>query len=162
LYALLQKHRIGYPLCKRYNPRTGELEYSDLDIYKGKGIKIYWLMHEKEEYPRYWMGELDPLEYRASVYGAQGFEAEYVGVVWGRDLIWRDGWVVNPEPITDNVGGPYSLKTIAQRDKLRALRLLKNRYLILLTRGTRGVYLFFEDKETERYVLSRLQSNQMK
>ena len=154
--------RIGYPLCKRYNPRTGEVEYSDLDIYKGKGIKIYWLMHEREEYPRYWMGELDPLEYCASVYGAQGFEAEYVGVVWGRDLIWRDGWVVNPEPITDNVGGPYSLKAIAQKDRLRALKLLKNRYLILLTRGTRGVYLFFEDKETGCYVLSRLQSNQMK
>ncbi len=150
--------RIGYPLCKKYRTeRRRCVEYSDLDIYKGLGLEIYWLMDEKTEYPKYWMRELDPLKYCASVYGAQGFEAEYVGVVWGRDLIWReDGWVVNPEVITDNVGGPRSLAHIARRDPERALQLLKNRYLILLTRGTKGVYIYFEDKKTKEYVKSIL------
>ncbi len=99
-------------------------------------------MDEKTEYPAYWMGKLDPLSYCASVYGAQGFEVEYVGVVWGRDLIWRGKWTVNPGPITDNVGGNNSLASIARRNRERALFLLRNRYLILLTRGTKRVYVF--------------------
>ena len=149
--------RIGYPLCKKYDKRRGCVGYSDLEIYRGLDLEIYWLMDEKTEYPRYWMGQLDPLKYCASVYGAQGFEAEYVGVVWGRDLIWRNNrWMVNSKAITDNVGGRNSLVSIAKRDPEHALRLLKNRYLILLTRGTKGVYVYFEDKKTEEYVKSLL------
>ena len=149
--------RIGYPLCKKYNAKLGKCEeYSDLNIYKEANMEIYWLMDERTEYPAYWMGKLDPLSYCASVYGAQGFEAEYVGVIWGRDLIWRGKWVVNPQPITDDVGGPNSLAHIARRNYKRALDLLKNRYLILLTRGTKGVYIYFEDKETKEYVKSLL------
>ncbi|MEJ2779537.1 DNA/RNA helicase domain-containing protein [Stygiolobus sp. CP850M] len=43
---------------------------------------------------------------------AQVFDAHYVGVIWGRDLIWRNnGWTVNPGPITDYVGGRFSLRS---------------------------------------------------
>ncbi len=132
--------RIGHPLP------------SNLDIYKGLNIKVYWLMDEKAEYPVYWMGRMDPLSRCASVYGAQGFEAEYVGVVWGRDLIWRGEWIVNPDAITDYIGNRYSLRSLAKVDPKKALKLLKNRYLILLTRGTKGAYVFFEDRETKEHV----------
>ncbi len=148
--------RIGYPLCMKYNRKRRVCEQlSDLDIYRGKNLKIYWLMDPKKQYPQYWMGKLDPLKYCASVYGAQGFEAEYVGVIWGRDLIWRNNkWVVNPSVITDYVGDKYSLKEIARKDQRRAYRLLVNRYIILLTRGTKGTYIFFEDKNTMQYIRS--------
>ncbi|MCQ4336456.1 MAG: DUF2075 domain-containing protein [Sulfolobales archaeon] len=134
--------RIGYPLQSGFDLYKGVK-------FKGEELKIKWLMHERVEYPKYWNNELDPLKYCSSVYGAQGFEADYVGVVWGRDLVWRNnGWTVNPDPITDYVGGRVSLKAIAYKDKKKALALLKNRYYIMLTRGLRGVYVFFEDKET--------------
>nr|WP_240872370.1 DNA/RNA helicase domain-containing protein [Acidianus infernus] len=145
-WSSIKNIRVGYPI------------QSGFDLYKGmkfRGgeLKIKWLMDEKTEYPRYWEGKLDPLKYCASVYGAQGFEADYVGVVWGRDLIWRNnGWTVNPDPITDYVGGSKSLKKLAKSDKMKALTLLKNRYYIMLTRGLRGVYVFFEDKETANAV----------
>ncbi|AAK41569.1 DUF2075 domain-containing protein [Saccharolobus solfataricus] len=134
----LENIRIGYPL------------QSGFDLYKNTSLRVKWLMDEKTEYPKYWRGELDPLQYCASVYGAQGFEADYVGVVWGRDMIWRDSWTVNPDltPITDYVGGRDSLKKVLKRHKTKALKLLKNRYYIMLTRGIRGVYLFFEDRQT--------------
>ncbi|QKR00887.1 DUF2075 domain-containing protein [Metallosphaera tengchongensis] len=144
--------RIGYPICKSCDKKV---EVSDLDIYKGVDLKsvvgkdkIYWLMNAKTEYPHYWRtgGGIDRC---ASVYGVQGFEAEYVGVVWGRDLVWRGGqWVVNPDPITDYVGGNKSLEKTARRDKGRALQLLRNRYYVMLTRGIKGVYVFAEDEET--------------
>jgi len=133
--------RIGYPL------------QSGFELYKGLGLKIKWLMDEKNEYPKYWQGRMDTLKYCASVYGAQGFEADYVGLVWGRDFV-REGttWVVNSNFITDGVGKENSLKNIARRDKMMAERLLKNRYYILLTRGIRGTYVFFEDPGTGEFV----------
>ena len=136
--------RVGYPLP------------SGFDLYKGKGVKITWLMDPKTEYPRYWSGKLNPLEYCSSVYGAQGFDAEYVGVVWGRDLVWRNGWTFNPEPITDYIG-KNSLMKMARKCKdgkcrERVLALLKNRYYVMLTRGTKGVYVFFEDGDTRSAV----------
>jgi DUF2075 family protein len=134
-WNLIDNIRIGYPLP------------SGFELYKNINVKVKWLMDERVEYPKYWAGELDPLKYCASIYGAQGFEADYVGVVWGRDLIWRNGWTVDPEPITDYVG-KVSLKDIAKKDVKRALELLKNRYYVMLTRGIRGVYVFFEDKQT--------------
>ncbi|EZQ12035.1 MULTISPECIES: DNA/RNA helicase domain-containing protein [Acidianus] len=136
-----KNRRVGYPL------------YSGFNLYKNIGVDIYWLMNEKTEYPKYWTGKLNSTEYCASVYGAQGFEADYVGVVWGRDLIWRNnGWEVNPDPITDNVGNRFSLKSIVRRDKEKALQLLKNRYYIMLTRGIKGTFLFFEDDQTGQYM----------
>ncbi len=148
--------RIGYPLCRKLSKGGGCEEYSDLDIYKGLDLEVYWLMKAQTEYPEYWMGKLDPLKYCASVYGAQGFEAEYVGVIWGRDLIWRNGWQVNPKPITDKTGNKFSLANLARKDPKQALKLLRNRYLILLTRGTKGVYVFFEDKDTREFIKSLL------
>jgi DUF2075 family protein/DNA replication protein DnaC len=138
--------RVGYPL------------QSGFDLYKNLDIKIYWLMDEKTEYPYYWMNQLsNHLQYCASVYGSQGFEAAYVGVIWGRDLIIRNGsWEVNADVITDDIGKPQSLKRIAKSNKAKALELLRNRYYILLTRGIRGTYVFFEDEQTRDYILNLL------
>jgi DUF2075 family protein/DNA replication protein DnaC len=138
--------RVGYPL------------QSGFDLYKNLDIKIYWLMDEKIEYPSYWMNRLsNHLQYCASVYGSQGFEAAYVGVIWGRDLIIRNGsWEVNADVITDDIGKPQSLKRIAKSNKAKALELLRNRYYILLTRGIRGTYVFFEDEQTRDYILNLL------
>ncbi|PLJ78412.1 MAG: hypothetical protein B7L53_00205 [Thermofilum sp. NZ13] len=62
--------RIGYPLCRKADPAGKCVEWSDLDIYKGSGLDVYWLMDEETEYPRYWSGELEPLSFCASVYGS--------------------------------------------------------------------------------------------
>ena len=63
-------------------------------------------------------------------------------------MVWRGRCDVNPEPITDYVGEKHSLMELAKRDREKALRLLKNRYYIMLTRGIRGTYIYTEDKET--------------
>ena len=155
----LDNIRIGYPLKSGFN------------LYKSSNLKVKWLMDERREYPLYWQqrfgelmrlyakynkgfGFMDPVCICSSVYGAQGMEADYVGVVWGRDLVWRGSWVLNPGPITDYVGGKYSLKNVATKNPIKALDMLKNRYYIMLTRATKGVYLFFEDEETGKFVAS--------
>jgi len=138
----LKNRRVGYPL------------QSGFDLYKGLNVDIYWLMDEKKEYPKYWAGEMNPLKRCASVYGSQGFEADYVGLIWGRDLVLNNDlrWEIRPEVITDNVGNRNSLKSLAKKDRKKALRLLLNRYYIMLTRGIRGTFVFFEDIGTRKNI----------
>ncbi len=77
----------------------------------------------------------------------QGFEADYVGVIWGEDLIWRNRrWVVNASAIMDNIGNNQSLRKLADSGDPYAKALLINR--ILLSRGIKGTSIYFEDQET--------------
>ena len=112
-------------------------------------------MDPKKEYAPFWVGgESNKLEKCASVYGAQGFEADYTGVIWGRDLIRRDNkWVLG-----DNCED-FEIKRLFFKGKNgdktsydTAIDLLVNRYRILLTRGISGTYIFCEDRETGEYL----------
>ena len=114
--------------------------------------EINWLMDEKTEYPSYWLGQRDPLKYCASIYGSQGFESDYVGLIWGEDLVWRNGWKVQPDKIMDRIGGSGSLKSLSLTDPTKAMKLLINRYRVMLTRGMKGTSVYFEDSETFRHV----------
>jgi len=143
------KLRVGHPLKSGFNK------------YKGLDIRIYWLMDPKTEYPSYWLtNKSNELTHCASIYGCQGFEADYVGVIWGRDLVWRqNGWQLG-DNCEDYVGNP-SLKEIIEKAKkgdkqseALAIEFLKNRYRILLTRGILGTYVYCEDDETLNYLLT--------
>lgn len=149
----IENLRVGYPL------------YSGFERYKNKNLKIYWLMDAKDQYPSFWYkGESNKLTHCASIYGCQGFEADYVGVIWGRDFVWRgEKWKVGVA-CEDTVGSP-SLKKIMERaiegDKNSnelALKLLINRYRIFLTRGIFGTYIYCEDDETYEYLESIINS----
>ena len=62
------------------------------------------------------------------VYTAQGFEFDYIGVIIGKDLIYRNGqgWVGVKEESCDSV---------VKRSKEKFVDLVKNTYRVLLTRG---------------------------
>jgi hypothetical protein len=85
------------------------------------------------------------------IYTAQGFEFDYVGVIFGRDLVYREGqgWIGNSEESYDGV---------VKRSKEKFVDLVKNTYRVLLTRGIKGCYVHFLDKETEDYFESRTKS----
>ncbi|WP_393971274.1 DUF2075 domain-containing protein [Oxyplasma meridianum] len=114
--------------------------------------EIDWLMDEKTEYPSYWLGQRDPLKYCASIYGSQGFESDYIGLIWGEDLVWRNGWNIQPDKIMDKIGGGNSLKSLSKTDPKKAMKLLINRYRVMLTRGMKGTTVYFEDSETFRHI----------
>ncbi len=143
----LANRRVGYPLA------------SGFELYRGSHLDIYWLMDERIQYPSFWyLGESNALSHCASIYGCQGFEADYVGVIWGRDFVWRDGaWAIGTQS-EDTVGVP-SLKKLMnrassgdERSHTLALKLLTNRYRIFLTRGIRGTFIFCEDDATTQHL----------
>lgn len=79
------------------------------------------------------------------IYSVQGFEFDYIGVIWGNDLVWRtDKWVAQPEKSFDG-----EMKSISQEI---ALKLLKNAYRVLSSRGLRGCSFVFLDEETRNYM----------
>lgn len=153
LEKTLSNRRVGYPLC------------SGFDLYKDMDLDIYWAMDEREQYPKFWIeGLSNELNLCSSIYGCQGFEADYAGVIWGRDLVWRDGRWTLGDNCMDSVEGENSLQKLFERakekgntqDQQLAIRLLQNRYRIFLTRGIHGTYIFCEDKETANYLKSLL------
>ena len=63
------------------------------------------------------------------IYSAQGFEFDSVGVIWGRDLVWRtDRWVAQPKESRD---------TPVRNSGDEMVNLVRNAYRVLLTRGIR-------------------------
>lgn len=102
----------------------------------------------------FWASDPGGLEQVGCVYTAQGFEFDYVGVIFGRDLVYRgrDGWVAQPEFSEDSV-----VRRSAGKSNQLFTDLVKQTYRVLLTRGLKGCYVVFEDEATRDFVLSRLE-----
>lgn len=99
----------------------------------------------------YWASDPGGLGQVGCVYTAQGFEFDYVGVIFGRDLVHRgrDGWVGQREISKDSV-------VKQERDEERFTELVKQTYRVLMTRGMKGCYVYFEDPATRRFFESRI------
>ena len=98
-----------------------------------------------------WATDPDGINQIGCVYNIQGFELDYVGVIWGKDLVYRfdeGGWVGIKKESADQV---------QKRSKERFVDLVKNTYRVLLSRGLKGCFVHFLDKETERFVRSRME-----
>ena len=98
-----------------------------------------------------WAHDINGLEQIGCIYTAQGFEFDYVGVIFGLDLRFsfdRQGWEGHPEESCD---------TVVRRSKKTFNDLVKNSYRVLLSRGLKGCFVHFMDKETERFVKSRIE-----
>jgi len=100
----------------------------------------------------YWPYDPNGIGQIGCIYTAQGFEFDYVGIIWGLDLVYdpdKPGWVGN----RDN-----SYDTVVKRSGDKFMDLVKHTYRVLLTRGMKGCYVYFMDKNTERFVRSRLEN----
>ncbi len=85
-----------------------------------------------------------------TVYTAQGFEFDYIGIIFCRDLVWnkeKKDWEAKPENSYDKE---------AKRNNPHLLKHLKNVYRVLLSRAHKGVYVYFMDNDTEEYFKSRI------
>jgi hypothetical protein len=84
------------------------------------------------------------------IYTAQGFEFDYVGVIFGLDLRYdfdNQKWQGYKENSHDFV---------VKRSGEQFIDLVKNTYRVLLSRGMKGCYVHFMDRDTERFIRSRM------
>ena len=96
-----------------------------------------------------WAHEPGGLDQIGCVYTAQGFEFDYVGVIFGLDLRYdfeRQQWIGDKS----ESGDPMVRRARNFTD------LIKNTYRVLLSRGMKGCYVYFMDQETRKFVESRI------
>lgn len=94
------------------------------------------------------------------IHTCQGLELDYVGVIVGPDLVVRDGKVVTrPENRARTDSSLKGYKKAFKEDSVAAEKkadaIIKNTYRTLMTRGMKGCYVYFMDKETEEYFKTR-------
>jgi DUF2075 family protein/nucleoside-triphosphatase THEP1 len=93
------------------------------------------------------------------IHTSQGLEVDYVGVIVGPDFVVRKG-----EAITDafkrasddtaTYGKKNRMKNDPAGTKALLDQIIKDTYRTLLSRGMKGCYVYFTDKETEQYFRS--------
>src|SRR3989338_7372696 len=98
----------------------------------------------KDEFWR-WATEDSGMDQVGTVYTSQGFEFDYIGVIFGNDLVWNKetkSWYAKPENSCDSA---------AKRGNDEFAKHLKNVYRVLLTRAHKGVFVYFIDETTKEY-----------
>lgn len=88
------------------------------------------------------------------IYTAQGFEFDYVGVIFGDDLLYdfdNQQWKGDKAKSFDGT---------VNKSKEKFVDFVKNTYRVLLSRGMKGCYVYFADKETERFFKSRIEKSE--
>ena len=99
----------------------------------------------------FWASAKEGIDQVGCVYPAQGFEFDYVGVIFGPDLVYcpmDGGWVAQRyEPrgriVSRGVTGAEFTAFV------------KSTYRVLLTRGLRGCYVYFMDPPTRDFIVGR-------
>lgn len=108
-----------------------------------------------------WIVTPGSVEQVGCIHTCQGLELDYVGVIIGPDLIYRDGRIVTDA--TKRASSDQSVKGLkamlkAEPTSARALAdaIVKNTYRTLMTRGMKGCYVYCTDAPLAEYLRSRL------
>jgi len=126
----------------------------DYDIkLDGSDFKAKWNLSEDGSL---WILKPDSVHEVGCIHTCQGLELDYVGVIIGPDLVVRNGKVVTNG--AKRSGGDSSikgykglLKTDPAAAREKADLIIKNTYRTLMTRGTKGCYVYSTDPETNLY-----------
>ena len=107
-------------------------------------------------YGSLWIVSPESVNEIGCIHTCQGLELDYIGVIIGNDLVIRGGQLItNPKKRaktdTSLKGYKKLLKTDPDSAMKKADLIIKNTYRTLLTRGMKGCYVYFTDKETEEY-----------
>jgi DUF2075 family protein/phage repressor protein C with HTH and peptisase S24 domain len=108
-----------------------------------------------------WIISLKSVNEIGCIHTCQGLEVDYIGVIVGEDFVVRNGEVItdtSKRAKTDASlkGYKRDLRLNADEAEEKADAIIKNTYRTLMTRGMKGCYVYFVDKETENYFRSRI------
>jgi DUF2075 family protein len=119
----------------------------------GENFAMKWNL---ASYAMKWIIEKDSVNEVGCIHTCQGLEVDYVGVIVGKDLIYRNGELttdVSARAKTD--GSLRGYKKFREDNEaeadVRVDEIIRNTYRTLMTRGMKGCYVYFEDKQTSEY-----------
>ena len=142
------KARIVAGYCYDWNSQSDKNAF-DVIIPSRYGLfQKKWNNPAKREL---WAVEPNRFEEIGCIHTCQGMEFEYIGVIIGNDLQYRNGKIVtNPSAlsVSDKTSGIRNYK-----NTFRADQLIRNTYRVLLSRGMKGCYIYCEDKALRDYLI---------
>ena len=110
-----------------------------------------------------WIVAPESVEQVGCIHTCQGLELDYVGVIIGPDLTYRDGRIV--VDATKRASSDQSVKGLKKmlkeepaRAEVLADAIVKNTYRTLMTRGMKGCYVYCTDAPLAEYLRSRLRA----
>ena len=105
------------------------------------------LKPEKEYSKLSWIEQPQTIDEIGSTFTVQGFDLNYVGVIIGPSVKYRNGKIIYDISESKNKGAVQNRK-LANGEKVNyGERLLRNELNVLLTRGVNGLYIYAVDEE---------------
>ena len=124
------------------------------------GFSMFWNLHESDaDSASYWSMRKGSIDEVGCINTCQGLELDYVGVIVGKDLIMRDNYLMTDATARakdDSTVRGYktAMKDDPQATLERLDKIIRNTYRTLMSRGTKGCYVFCVDNETNEYFKS--------
>ena len=117
---------------------------SDIDAYDielENEFKAKWNFNSTNT----WAIDQDSFEQIGCIHTAQGLEFDYVGIIIGKDMVYRDGKIITD--YTQRAKSDASLKGVKTNKNYElADRIIRNTYKTLMSRGQKGCFVYCEDK----------------
>ena len=137
LNRINNKTRMIAGYCYDWNVKN---KRGDWDIILPDGFRAKWNL-EKDDH---WAVNPESFEEVGCIHTCQGMEFDYVGVIIGKDLCYRDGHVrTDRNQISkDDRSSGIRLNTTTDNE---ADKLIRRTYKVLLSRGLKGCYIYCED-----------------
>lgn len=172
--ALLEKEELG----KKEDPKKGNFARlvagfcwpwsqkldSNGDLVKDVKIGNFampWETHDSVRPPKgyakwyEWAYKPEGIKQVGCIYTAQGFEFDYIGVIVGNDLIYNS----EKDKLEGNVSATADV--MLRRNKENFEKHVKNIYRVLFSRGMKGCYVYFVNKDVENYFRNRMENNEL-
>lgn len=111
-----------------------------------------------------WLVAPRSVEQVGCIHTCQGLEVDYVGVIIGPDLLYRDGCLVTR--VENRSSQDRSVRGWKRQAKVNPIataervdRIIRNTYRTLMTRGMKGCYVYCTDVQTAEYFRAALRGS---
>ena len=152
--AAMQKRESEYGLSRmvagfawKWSSKEDKREY-DIRI---DGMEFRWNSTQNN-----WIGSKNAPEEVGSIYTVQGDDLNYVGIIIGNDLLYRNGKLIfNREACADSGAMKRSQRQVVNNEQISEddmLEQILRTYRILMNRAVKGVYIYACDKELSKYL----------
>lgn len=152
--AAMQKRESEYGLSRmvagfawKWSSKEDKREY-DIRI---DGMEFRWNSTQNN-----WIGSKNAPEEVGSIYTVQGDDLNYVGIIIGNDLLYRNRKLIfNREACADSGAMKRSQRQVANNEQISEddmLEQILRTYRILMNRAVKGVYIYACDEELSKYL----------
>lgn len=141
------KSRMIAGYCYKWVTKTNP---AAVDIVLPDGFRAQWNFSDTKT----WAIDPDSFDQVGCIHTSQGLEFDYVGIIIGKDLVYRNNKVQTNA--RERANTDQSLRGGGNDPEL-ADTIIRNTYKTLLTRGQKGCYIYCEDKALADYMRQQIQ-----